>query len=280
MSTMATSPEVKSGWRDVEFEQAQGQVAAEEQAVEQTLRALEARRLDLTQRLAELRLAAAKTPGTPAQRAEVLALEERLAATAPAEVEATGWRTIVEARRAALTTRATAACEAHAVAQRLAKALELLELMVTGAGDLVQRAAATACEVGAQVAKTPAPAVEGASPPASQRRRDERVPLHTAVDLASDSNFFTGFTGDISKGGVFVATWAPLVLGSHVTLQLSLPTGQLLSLEGRVQWLRDHNEFHPDAPPGAGIAFVNAPADALAAIEAFVQRREAMFFPD
>jgi uncharacterized protein (TIGR02266 family) len=91
-----------------------------------------------------------------------------------------------------------------------------------------------------------------------ERRGDTRVPIETDVSLESDSQFFAGLTGNLSTGGVFVATYKQLPVGCHVVMKLSLPDGEL-SAKGTVRWSRDTSS---GASPGLGVAFDElAPAD-------------------
>lgn len=79
--------------------------------------------------------------------------------------------------------------------------------------------------------------------PAPQASRVD--PLEVVVDKANDNNFFTGLTGEISDGGLFVATHNVLPVGTRVALKVYLPEGTLKAL-GQVSWVRK-------APGGMGI---------------------------
>jgi uncharacterized protein (TIGR02266 family) len=93
----------------------------------------------------------------------------------------------------------------------------------------------------------------------AERRGGARVPIETDVSLESDSQFFTGLTGNLSSGGVFIATYRQLPVGCHVVMTLSLPDGELRA-KGTVKWSRDQSS---GAAPGVGVAFDElAPADA------------------
>ena len=78
-----------------------------------------------------------------------------------------------------------------------------------------------------------------------------RVTLEVDVDLSSDSHFFTGLSGDISEGGLFVSTYRTVDVGSEVDLEFSLPNGAVQT-RGLVRWQRDAS---PYGPPGIGIEF-------------------------
>ncbi len=48
------------------------------------------------------------------------------------------------------------------------------------------------------------------------RRKHTRITLKTEVHLGSESNFYTGFTNDISEGGVFISTHAVFTRGQII----------------------------------------------------------------
>ena len=99
------------------------------------------------------------------------------------------------------------------------------------------------------------------------------------MSLASESNFFTGFSGDLSEGGVFVATYEALLPpGTEVELALALPDRPPLRVPGVVRWVREHNDRTPGVFPGMGIAFQAIDPQAAAAIRSFLQHREPLFW--
>ena len=103
--------------------------------------------------------------------------------------------------------------------------------------------------------------------------------MQAAVDLHSDSNFFTGFSTNISEGGLFIATVQTVELGTEVDLNFSLGE-QKLTVRGVVRWVREVNDNTPDIFPGVGIQFVNLDPATAGAIQQFVAAREPMFFPE
>lgn len=121
------------------------------------------------------------------------------------------------------------------------------------------------------------PGVVGA--PAS-RRASPRVELIAEVDLSSQTNFFSGFSTDIATGGLFIASFTLVPIGTTVAVRFTLPGGAEISCEGEVQWLRAFNEAVTESLPGMGIRFVDLDPQAKAAIADFIASREPMFFPD
>jgi hypothetical protein len=98
-----------------------------------------------------------------------------------------------------------------------------------------------------------------AAPRASERRRAPRIPIAVNVDVAAPDprptheTFFGGLTADVSEHGVFVATPRVLDVGTRVSLEISLPTGQVLA-RGVVRWKRAACADR-DIVAGLGIVF-------------------------
>ncbi|MFP2932228.1 TIGR02266 family protein, partial [Pyxidicoccus sp. 3LG] len=131
----------------------------------------------------------------------------------------------------------------------------------------------------AMVARSPAartPAVADSQ----DARRNGRVRMHTSIDMRSDSNFFTGFSMDISEGGVFIATVDPVARGTQVELDFTLPGGRPMKVTGVVRWVRESNSRTPELMPGVGVQFTGLPPEVANAITSFVTTRDPMFFPD
>lgn len=112
----------------------------------------------------------------------------------------------------------------------------------------------------------------------SDRRTNERVELSADIGLHSATQFFTGLTGDVSHGGIFVATWAPLPLGTEVTVAFVLPSGYQVTASGHVAWLKEPQEGAEGAEtPGMGVRFANLSTEDRHAIEVFLARRPPLF---
>jgi uncharacterized protein (TIGR02266 family) len=106
------------------------------------------------------------------------------------------------------------------------------------------------------------------------------VQLRTNIHMGSDSNFFTGFSTDISAGGIFVATVETVPRGTKVELDITLPGGRPLRANGVVRWLREPNSHTPDLMPGMGVQFQDLPPELASLISDFVRKREPLFYPD
>jgi len=115
-------------------------------------------------------------------------------------------------------------------------------------------------------------------PDPAERRQATRVGLCVEVGLQSDSNFYTGFTEDISEGGLFVATYKLLPLGSELALTLTLPDGHEFRATAIVRWVRDPHDPNSDVRPGMGVQFSRIDAEHLEVIQTFTRVRDPMFF--
>jgi uncharacterized protein (TIGR02266 family) len=110
-----------------------------------------------------------------------------------------------------------------------------------------------------------------------ERRSAARVVLEAEISVVSESEFFTGLSGNLSTGGIFVATYGRLPIGRRVAVQIALAEGTVMA-DGVVRWLRDASS---GAPPGLGIAF-DGPlgADAAERIGRFCALREPLLHDD
>ena len=113
-------------------------------------------------------------------------------------------------------------------------------------------------------------------------RASERFDLEVKVDLESDHNFYTGLTQNISAGGLFIATNAIRRIGDRITLKFFLPgSTEPLAVETEVRWIRENSALHRvDGASGMGVRFINLTPEASAAINAFIQARDSMFYDD
>ncbi len=112
----------------------------------------------------------------------------------------------------------------------------------------------------------------------AERRTTHRVELDVEIGFLSASNFYTGFAEDLSDGGIFVATFNLLPIGTALLISFGLPDGRMISTPAKVAWIRDPYQFDSDFEPGMGVAFEDlAPADAKA-IREFIACREPIFY--
>ncbi len=98
--------------------------------------------------------------------------------------------------------------------------------------------------------------------------------VEAEVEAFSDTNFYTNFLGDIrDHGGIFVATYAVLAVGTACEVALKFPGDYQVEFRGSVRWRRDASAESTSAP-GMGIEITQASNDAWALIDRFIQKRE------
>lgn len=119
---------------------------------------------------------------------------------------------------------------------------------------------------------------KGAGEVEVEHRATPRTSLVVELHLASDSHFFSGLSGDISEGGVFVSTYRDLATGTPVDLEFSLPGSErVVKAKGEVRW---HRSASPDVPPGVGIAFDELADEDRALIHRFCTLRPPLYYDD
>ena len=104
---------------------------------------------------------------------------------------------------------------------------------------------------------------------ASERRIFRRKDFEVAVDLFNANTFFTGFTENVSEGGLFVATSAPMELGAELEIRLRLMGREPRTYPVVVRWIR------PDAaagglPAGMGVQFLDLSEEERDRLQDFV----------
>ena len=118
----------------------------------------------------------------------------------------------------------------------------------------------------------------GLAPGIDEQRRFLRYDVKLDLTLLSEPNFYSGFTENLSIGGVFVATHLLKRVGSLVDVRIVLPSieNDIRGL-GEVRWQRRFDELN-HARSGMGIRFVDLDPGSVEAIHEFLSRREPMFF--
>ena len=113
----------------------------------------------------------------------------------------------------------------------------------------------------------------------SERRIFLRVPLDVRVDLYSEDTFFTGFSENISEGGLFVATDAPFEVGTVLDIRLTLMGGQTLKHSVVVRWVRPPGAVG-GLPAGMGVQFADLTEERRRELQSFIdsQAKDTLFF--
>lgn len=110
----------------------------------------------------------------------------------------------------------------------------------------------------------------------AERRRHCRAPFQAEITLSSATNFFMGFSEDISEGGLFLSTMSPPPVGEQVTLEIKVSGGRSVTVEGEVRWHR----YVADTVTGCGVKFSGLDPDAKQQFEQHLidLQKEPLFF--
>lgn len=116
-------------------------------------------------------------------------------------------------------------------------------------------------------------------PPTVQAHARQGARVVVDVHARSEHVFWSDITNDVlNNGGVFVATYHALPLGTTVEIELRVQDGEPMRAEGIVVWQRAHREGS-DAAAGVGIAFTALDGELGSLVERFVSEvREPMLF--
>ena len=86
----------------------------------------------------------------------------------------------------------------------------------------------------------------------SESRTTPRAPIELKVEYRRVNSFFADYTRNISHGGTFIATTAPLSIGTRFRFLLTLPGAAApAELLGEVTWSKAEGDN-----PGMGICFI------------------------
>ena len=114
-----------------------------------------------------------------------------------------------------------------------------------------------------------------------ERRRFPRKPLQVEVGVYTETNFYQGFSENISEGGIFVATYDIKPTGEVIELEFKLPgEEEPIRVKGEVRWVREYNPANPDMIPGMGIQFIELSEEAGKKIEKFIREQREPYFYD
>ncbi len=123
------------------------------------------------------------------------------------------------------------------------------------------------------------------SPSDETARTYPRETLVTEVSLKTETNFYVGFSENISEGGLFVSTYNPRPRGERFLVEFSLPAcEELLRCMVEVAWVNEYQHgddmLEDGSVPGMGLRFVGLEQDAREALVGFIETREPLFFPE
>jgi uncharacterized protein (TIGR02266 family) len=107
-------------------------------------------------------------------------------------------------------------------------------------------------------------------------RNAPRIDLEVEITFESEHNFYTGFTHNISSGGLFIACHNLRPVGSSLRVRFVLPgLHGPVEADAFVRWVREVGD--PDQN-GMGVQFEHLPVAVKAAIDRFILQRDSIFF--
>ncbi len=110
------------------------------------------------------------------------------------------------------------------------------------------------------------------------KNKSSRRFVEVVLGDQSETNFFTGFSQDINQGGLFIATYNILNIGTNLLVKMFLTPQKTISLNAIVQWIREHHEDNEDVSPGMGVIFPNITAADQLAINHFMENNPPVYF--
>ena len=114
------------------------------------------------------------------------------------------------------------------------------------------------------------------SPTLKDTRQSPRIDLEVEVTFESEHNFYTGFTQNLSSGGLFIATTIVRPVGSALHIKFTLPgEGPPIDADAVVRWVREVGEPEDH---GMGVQFEGLAAPDRVRVDAFIAQRDTIFF--
>ncbi|MCA9610990.1 MAG: TIGR02266 family protein [Myxococcales bacterium] len=127
---------------------------------------------------------------------------------------------------------------------------------------------------------TPSRIKPSQGPDEPERRVTPRAELEVEVGLEGENRFFSAVTGDLSPGGLFVATDTPLMVGTELVLSFVLPDGYRVATDATVAWVRAPRYRPDELPSGMGVRFEQLSAEDRKAIDHFLKDRPPFRYGD
>jgi uncharacterized protein (TIGR02266 family) len=108
-----------------------------------------------------------------------------------------------------------------------------------------------------------------------ERRSSVRLNAELRVYYGDyQSKLLTGYSIDLSTGGIFLGTTCPFDIDDIVKLKLSIPGEEenTVSCDARVAWINyEDKRLKPEYPTGVGLQFVNLAPENLSLIVGFLE---------
>jgi len=113
----------------------------------------------------------------------------------------------------------------------------------------------------------------------SERRDTDRLQYDIQVGVASDHRLFVGLVANISGGGLFIATEAPLRKGDAIDVRFSIPgSPHVFEKRAVVCWTRPFDAAGERVRAGAGVRLEGLTDEETRILNAFLQVADPIFF--
>ena len=119
---------------------------------------------------------------------------------------------------------------------------------------------------------------DGCEEAGMENRTSKRVAVAVDVSFHTEHNFFMGLTENLSEGGLFVATYDDIPIGTELQVQLNLPGSDTISAKGVIRWVRQYSRFTSDLAPGVGLELVDLEEGDQAVIHEFLSQRDPIYY--
>lgn len=111
------------------------------------------------------------------------------------------------------------------------------------------------------------------------RRSVGRLDFTLEVSGESGHQFFTGFAENISTGGLFIATYHTLPVGTRLRVGFRVPgLDRNFECDSEVRWVREYSDHSCAVVPGIGVKFLNLSSSDVAQLDQQLSRLETLFF--
>lgn len=107
----------------------------------------------------------------------------------------------------------------------------------------------------------------------ADRRTNKRIPVKLEVNYVNIEGLISDYTVNISRGGIFIATDAPLDIGTMVQLELKLSESVVpVEIVGEVAWITRPDRSSSLIVPGMGVEFRGLNTKAKKSLEQFIEQ--------
>src|SRR5215831_18961216 len=101
------------------------------------------------------------------------------------------------------------------------------------------------------------------------------VTLKIKFKSANIDQFIERYSVDVSRGGIFIRTKEPLPVGTQLKFEFQLQDSQpLISGEGTVVWIREHDPTRTGVAPGMGVRFDRLLAESQRVLERILSEKQ------